>query len=438
MLRFGSVLFIATTLVGDFAAAQSATTSLARDRFSGVYELSPTHFIYIRPWPGSGNNLLYTDDAHQVRELYPESAYAFTAGPGVRVPAPVALRITFVEDSRGQVTALKYQVTGKPPRTAKRVASYRREEVNFRSGGEYLAGTLLLPPGKGPHPALVLIHGSGPADRNTVLPIAQFLLRYGVALLAYDKRGVGASTGNWQSASLEELAGDALAAADLLKRRNDIDGKRIGLFGASQGGWVAPLAATRSSDVAFLISVSGPAVSPAQVTLDRAEHSMRREGFSEGEIAEALAIVRLRDQVARGQQSLQTLASAIEQVRGKKWFPYTSLPRSTESWLPEHWNRAPLDYDPAPVLAALRVPVLALFGALDQNVMPEKNAGKWREALQRGNVNDYTIRVLPRANHMLFEAQTGLEEEYNSLARFVPEFREILVRWLRDRRILRP
>ena len=131
--------------------------------------------------------------------------------------------------------------------------SHRREEVTFRNGAVSLAGTLTLPSGIKPHPAVVFIHGSGPDSRENYSFYAELFARHGIATLIYDKRGVGASTGDWRRVHFRDLAEDALAGVRLLRSHKDIDASRIGLWGGSNGGWVAPLAASLSNDVAFVI-----------------------------------------------------------------------------------------------------------------------------------------------------------------------------------------
>ena len=133
----------------------------------------------------------------------------------------------------------------------------RREVVRFSNGDVQLAGTLISPATRGPHPAVILVHASGAEDREYLLPFARFLIRHGMAVLGYDKRGVGGSTGDWNKASFDDLAGDVVAAFEYLKTRSDIRRDQIGMLGWSQAGWVMPLAATRAKDLAFLISISG-------------------------------------------------------------------------------------------------------------------------------------------------------------------------------------
>ncbi|MCH8267444.1 MAG: alpha/beta fold hydrolase [Acidobacteria bacterium] len=429
-------VLMAAAILAVQARAQEQVHSTDLEKFSGVYELSPKQFVYIQPWPGDETKLAYSDEAGQLRALIPVAESIFSAGPGLLLFTPTELQITFIQNSEGKVTRLIREQNGFPDRSARRLAAYKREMVSFRNGEISLEGILFAPSGKGVHPAMVLIHGTGAGDRNTVLPIVHFLVRHGMALLSYDKRGVGGSTGDWHTVSLEELAGDALAAVKFLQSRKEIDSKKIGVFGVSQGGWVAPLAASQSNDIAFVISVSGPAMSPAEVELGRLAHNLHARGFSENAVQEALALRKLLDQVARGKLSWEEFQAAAEKSRKTKWFPHAHVPPSADSWLFEHWRRLPLDYAPGPVIAKLHVPVLALFGGLDHTVLPDQNAEKWRVALEEGEVADYTIKIFPSGNHMLLEARTGTQEEYPTLKRFVPGYEPMLLDWLRERTIL--
>lgn len=361
----------------------------------------------------------------------------YVAGPGLLLPTPAELKIIFAEDSRGEIKRLIRRRAGVPDTVARKMEAFHREEVAFQNGATRLAGNLWIPPGNVPHPALVLIHGTGRTDRYNVLPITHFLVTHGVALLGYDKRGVGESTGDWRSASLEDLAGDAVAGVKFLAGRKDIDPKRIGVFGASQGGWLAPLVAAQSKDVAFVITVSGPAMSPAELETVRLAHELRARGFSANDAAEAVQFLKLGNDVARGKANWESYHAALEQAKDAKWFRYLAVPVSEDSWLLEHWRRLPLDFDPAPTIAKVRVPVLALFGALDQTVLPSENAEKWKAPLREGGNRDYTVKIFPGGNHMLLEARTGEEDEYPMLQRFVPEYQPTLLDWLRKHGVIR-
>src|SRR5204863_2609161 len=133
-------------------------------------------------------------------------------------------------------------------------------EVSFRNGDVTLSGTLLLPLTEMPHPAVVFLHGAGSEGRYGARFLAEYLTRYGIAALIYDKRGVGKSTGDWKRSDFNDLAGDAIAGIHLLQQRNEINSREIGLYGHSQGGMITPLISSRSRDVAFIISGAGSAV----------------------------------------------------------------------------------------------------------------------------------------------------------------------------------
>ena len=230
-----------------------------------MYRWGPDAFLYLQLWhefsgfdkPGQ---LVAFDESGVIRVLYPTGDDRFFAGPGVAMSSSVESRIEFQRDDAGRIISLTWLSNGAAARTARRAEVERREDVRFSNGDVQLAGTLLAPSAAGKNPAIVLVHGSGPENREFILPFARFLVRRGVAVLGYDKRGVGGSSGDWQTASFEVLAGDVVAAFDYLKTRKDIDATRIGLLGVSQAGWIMPLAAVRAKDLAFLISVSGAAV----------------------------------------------------------------------------------------------------------------------------------------------------------------------------------
>ena len=413
---------------------EASTTATEVDRLSGAYRWESGGFLEVLPWEELGpGRLVAFDDQGWIRALTPAGPLVFTAGRSVAVLEPVGARVTFeAADATSPARTLVWEADGQPPRLARRVEDHRAEEVAFANGTTRLAGTLLLPPTGGPHPALVLLHGSGPQNRYGTLPFARFLVRHGVAILAFDKRGVGGSQGNWRKTSFETLADDALAAVDLLRSRRDIDRKRIGLFGVSQGGWIGPLAASRSRKVALVVSVSGPGVTPAEQTLDLIEAELRTEGVPEEEIREALDLTRLAFRYSRTGAGWEDYAGALARSQGRSWLPYLPLPPDA---LNEAWEQQRLffHYDPAPALAALHCPVLALFGAMDSGIPVEKNRGRWQEALTRGGHRDHALIAIPAANHLMWEAKTGSMYEIPGLDRFVPEYRKILLDWLRPR-----
>jgi pimeloyl-ACP methyl ester carboxylesterase len=304
--------------------------------------------------------------------------------------------------------------------------------VQFSSGAVRLGGTLTLPAAAGRHPAIVLVHASGAATREQIFPLARFLIRHGIAVLGYDKRGVGESTGDWNAASFEDLAGDVVAAVDYLKTRADVDPAKIGLFGWSQAGWVMPLAAVRRPDIAFLISLSGPGVAASETTVDQAANEMTARGMKPQAVQQIVDLMQRQYEFARSGQRWDEYAAARQALATRMGTPPPTFPASPDD---PHWAvvRRLYLYDPGPVLRRLRTATLALFGERDNNILAEKNRAAWDAALRTAGNPDYTLRILPKANHAYLEADIGSNAEMPGLVRFVPEYRTTILRWLENR-----
>ncbi len=245
------------------------------------------------------NQLVAFDESGELRALYATDPDRFFAGPGAGVSSSVESRVEFQRDGTGAVRSLTWQREGAPLRIARRVEIEKREDVRFSNGETQLAGTLISPASGAKHPAIILVHFSGPANRESVLPFARFLIRHGIAVLGYDKRGVGGSTGDWNIASFEDLAGDVVAAFEYLKTRSDIDGTQVGLLGVSQAGWIMPIAAVRAKDLAFLISISGAGISAAETGLDHARNEMTASGMPAAAVEQVIGLMTAQNEFAR-------------------------------------------------------------------------------------------------------------------------------------------
>jgi dipeptidyl aminopeptidase/acylaminoacyl peptidase len=278
--------------------------------------------------------------------------------------------------------------------------TYREEEVRFQSGGVTLTATLRLPFAKGPHPALFLMQGSGAADRHAESFLADYFVRHGIATLVHDKRGTGSSGGDYREESFNDFAGDALAGIRLLQSRSEIDPKQTGLYGRSHGGMVAPLAASLSKEVAFMINVSGAGVSPHQQMTYQVEAEMRRDGFPETDIKDAVAYLNQKWEVARTEgKGWDELRAATQNARDKKWFsrvqPATKLDDIVPSW------KLQMGYDPMPALERVTCPILAVFGELDASTPVAQTTANYAKAVAKSGNADYTIKVFPNADHAL-------------------------------------
>ena len=431
---------LGTALLGAVIARSALQTPVVRSvdekvlrEYSGVYQWEPNAFVYLQMWNElTANRLVAFDESGQVQTLYPTHHDRFFAGAVAAVPASIESRVEFQRDSNGDITSLTWRRDGVPPRIARRVDIERHEEVRFSNGDIQLTGTLISPIDTRKHPAIILVHGSGPLNREWMLPFARFLIRHGMAVLGYDKRGVGGSTGDWNTASLDDLAGDVVAAFEYLKTRSEIDHGQIGLLGVSQAGWIMPLAALRAKDLAFLISVSGAGVPVAETTIDQTQNELTARGMRPEAVEQIVGIMKLQYQFARTGRGWDDYAAARQRLAARMGSPPDTFPASADH---PHWQviRRLYFYDPAPTLRELQVPTLALFGELDNNIVAEKNKAAWEAALQAGGNRDYTLRILPRANHLQLEAKVGSNAEMPSLQRFVPVYFTTVRDWLATR-----
>ncbi len=325
------------------------------------------------------------------------------------------------EMSPGELISLRLEKSDAPP--------YREEEVRFRNGTVDLSGTLVLPSSGGPHPVVVMVHGSGAQGRDnwSYRSWADFFARHGVATLIYDKRGVGESSGDWLEADFDTLAGDALAAVRYLASRDEIDGQRIGLCGGSQGGWISTLAVSRSEEIAFLILRSTPAVTPAEQEFHRIEYGMRKEGLPEDAIQDALAHARLYFYVVRTGTGWKILRDssrdALETAWGD-WAPSTEKKEDLEWWRRVH------DFDPRPLLAKISIPTLALYGGADTAVPPLENISRLEQYHGGSQNGKLRIEVFPGGDHR-GEVPFGTGEDGRwRFAQMAPGLLEVMEEWL--------
>ncbi|MDX1996646.1 MAG: alpha/beta fold hydrolase [Thermoanaerobaculia bacterium] len=335
------------------------------------------------------------------------------------------------------------------PQEPKPPFPYMERDWRVTSGEATLAGTLTLPPGDGPFPAVVLISGSGAQDRDETLmghrPFAVWadhLTRAGIAVLRLDDRGVGGSTGGPVDAhTTETFAGDALAAVSSLHAEPKIDAKRIGLVGHSEGGVVAPLAASRSQDVAFVVLLAGTGVTGEEIVgLQIAKLATAAGVPAATAELQAAGFRRVLAKVVAGAPEVEIragLRAAFEQQWAPAKLSEERMEESIRAALGVYrtpWFRFFLAHDPRPALRQLKVPVLALNGELDAQVDADQNLPEIEKALREAANPDVTLRRLPGLNHLFQTAKTGALTEYAQIEETVaPEVLELVTEWIRVR-----
>ena len=317
--------------------------------------------------------------------------------------------------------------------------TYAKETVSFQDGENKLVGVLTMPKSPGPHPCIVNIHGDGPQTRDYDGALDLFFQEFakaGWCFLSWDKAGIGDSTGDWLTQSMSDRSDEALAAIDYLQSRDDVIADNIGLFGYSQAGWVLPLAASRSNKVAFIIPVSA-AVDVIEQGLYYKHNLWIKEGLSQEQITEYL-----------------------------EYFKRYDSPKNYEAYLKWHQKNAPKGYGRAmdkrrwgfdqmlvgvnakEALRQTTQPVLAIWGAYDLHVDPEKNFAIYKEELAKAGNENVTLKIFPKANHSLLKvskrqftisgpASLWISLKYIFLEKdaFADGYFELLISWLEKRKI---
>ena len=349
---------------------------------------------------------------------------------------PASLPLTLTHSDAAPIT---------PPRRPQTPATpypYKQEDVSFLNPAARirLAGTLTLPPGQGPFPAVVLISGSGPQNRDEeilghkpFLILADDLTRRGVAVLRVDDRGVAASQGDFSAATSFDFAEDVQAAVTFLRSRHDVASRRIGLIGHSEGGMIAPLVASRDPQLAFVVLLAGPGVPGDQILLAQDALIARATGVPETAIsAEAKTTRDVLDLAKRAPDRASARQAIVERLHADGVTGAAAEAQARR--MSSDWLRAFLKYDPAATLRLLRLPVLAVGGSLDLQVPTAQNLPALRESLK--NDPDVTVLELPGLNHLFQHAKTGSPAEYATIEEtFAPEALKIVGEWVVRRSI---
>jgi pimeloyl-ACP methyl ester carboxylesterase len=331
--------------------------------------------------------------------------------------------------------------------------AYYSEDITFENtqAGHSLAGTLTLPTKDGLFPVVVLISGSGPQNRDEALlghkpflVLSDHLTKNGIAVLRFDDRGTGLSQGDFQTATTADLATDVEAAVQYLKTRAEIDQKKIGLVGHSEGGIIAPMVASRCKAIDFIVLLAGPGISGDQLLLSQQVLIGRASGISEEALEKGRVtnkkLFELVIQSTSSEQLVIDLTNALKQTlegnRGAELPPGVSeddFVSAQVSQIASPWMQYFIKYDPAPTLQKVKCPVLAINGERDLQVHPTENLAGIATALQKGRNKNVTTKELPALNHLFQTCETGSPSEYAQIEEtFSPvALAEILV-WINE------
>ncbi|HKV63560.1 MAG TPA: alpha/beta hydrolase [Candidatus Acidoferrum sp.] len=320
---------------------------------------------------------------------------------------------------------------------------YKEEEVIFVNDKAKvsLAGTLTLPRGSGPFPAAVLIGGTGPQDRDEsivghrpFLVLADHLTRKGIAVLRYDKRGIGKSTGDYANATTEDFASDSEAALSYLKARKEIDPRRTGLIGHSEGGLIAPLIASRSAGVAWIVLLAGQGLNGEDTLLLQSQLILQSSGVDDDQVERTRVFNKQTYALVRQEKDPTVLQAKLTDLVQSTSMSVMLPPAALQSQLrvvTSPWFHFFLDYDPVPVLQKTTCPVLALTGEKDLQVPSRENLPKIQKALEDAGNKDFQTTELPGLNHLFQHCPTGSINEYGSLEEtMAPEAMNAVSGWV--------
>jgi dienelactone hydrolase len=399
-----------------FAASVAATPDFTA--YAGNYRVAPDEVIAIAEWeldPGSPHVLAFTNlKTGRIGVLTELGNDEYALGEGLLSGSQVAT-IRFIR-SRDRVIALVYSPSRGASLRAERVDT-RREDVTIDAGNARLSGTLYLPPGRGPFPVVVIVP-AGAVGRTAVATFPNFFVAEGFGVFAYDRRP--------GSAPFTTYAADAIAAVEQLRRRPEVDTRRIGLWGHSQGGFLSIVAAAGSPAISFVIDQSGMMLPAWEQDLYRLAAEARADGAAPENIAKAVALEARLMKVAASGQGWNEIAETMDTSEKEPWIEMVYRPASLDE-LQRVW-RNDFSFDPRPFAARVRQPVLAMFGGLDKST-PIESAANLANAMRHNE--KLIIQFFPTANHAFLEARTGGNAEIPTLSHFAPGMFESMRGWLR-------
>lgn len=312
---------------------------------------------------------------------------------------------------------------------------YYSEEVKVdnKLDSVILAGTLTLPSREGKYPVVILISGSGPQNRDEellnhkpFLVLSDYLTRNGIAVFRYDDRGTASSTGNYNSATTEDFARDVNAIVEYLMTRKEIDHAHIGLIGHSEGGIIAPMVASKSKDVSFIVMMAGTGIPGNELLLLQQEAILKVSGEKEAQIKEMTTFNKEIFNIILNESNDDSITSQLTAYIKKvsksnpEWMSSNkldeeSLIQMTVKSIDTPWMKYFIRHNPALVLQKVKCPVLAINGSKDLQVPPKENLAAIKKALDLAGNSKVTIKELPGLNHLFQECTTGNPSEYSQI-----------------------
>jgi len=438
-------LVLLVVMAGAIAYFALSRSEPPDTRWNGAYLLDDGRLVLVTA--SEGEVLRYRLMSGRSSALWPVGDRSYESGPGWRDREPVELRVDFLKGDGGDSPiTLTWQPTNSSVQQGQRIDL--PETFSTIPAGELtLRSKLVLPVGDPPFPAVVLVHGSGKDSAVDTYYMAYLFAAHGIAALAYDKRGTGGSSGEYNQ-NFHMLSDDTVAAVDWLRTRPEIDPERIHLAGYSQGGWIAPLAASKTHGIRSLLINYGPMVPITEEDRWGYRYALYERGFGDDAVAKVDPINDVLGAIFdRGENRWDELAEMLKEAEGQDWFEAvagsdsmvgfvagTKLPLwavRLYAWWLTRGNEDFVDrlYDPVPTVATLNTPSLWIFGAEDSSMPSADSIEKLMELQQQGRPIE--VKIVPDAEHgiLLFEGEDSLDRRYLGYA---PGYLDLQVQWLRQ------
>jgi|GEM_PF-2632439 len=404
--------------------------------FSKMYynfKLSEDRIISVGPSGelGAAGKLMYLDTkTNNFGIMYPLNDSTFYSPNSFLDSYSDDVRIIFNREGT-EVTSMTWTEKDDTPLNAPLVYPSKVENIEFTNGDVKLDGILIKPQGKGPFPLIVFAHGSGATLRDQGFFLSCFL-RYGFAVLSFDKRGAGRSSGDWVTSSFENLAEDIIRGIEFVKGTCEIDTAKVGLFGISQGGWVATIAAGKSASVRFLIINTGSGVSVNKNMAYEFECIMREKGiYSEYEINEMITFYYDLLEKATDGVPYDSIQKYISLKKDNKWLssvPITNLPEKARWWT---WQKLNGRYDNSILTSKLSCPVLWVLANNDKNVPFEISKKGIEEAIKVSGNKNFTLKHFTPSTHVMIESDTGyFSNDVITERKFVSGYWTLMEKWI--------
>ncbi len=400
--------------------------------YSGAYTINANRIITIQ----SGRFALYYYDSGTGRYgiAYPSSKTDFFGGHGVLRFDPVELRLSFSIDAEGKGRGLQLTEGREAPVKGGRTDSFRTEDTVVQNADIRLGATVRLPLRPNLHIGIVLIHGSGPQDRNgfngSLRIHADQLARRGITVLTYDKRGVGTSTGHSDRATYEELSADAVAAVRHLMARTELGLTRVGVWGISQGGQLAPMVAVSEPSVGFVANTSGTVTSPEEQEIYRTGAQLRAEGLDEATVRDGITLQILKFYYARIGIGWDSYLGYYQRYHQAPWFEeIIGSPATKEGTAWAFW-RAINVIEPSEFWRQVRAPCLVIFGGRDRLSPLDRSVALFREAMAKAGNEHFEVKVFPQATHDMHEDPSGNLNQMTDVQRYQPGYFDFLAGWI--------